>query len=207
MTVPTDQHGRRPGRVEIRARIPCGASAGRRSRDRMGFRRVGKSPLDDRSLDDGHVLRREGLRGVHGVAPAGVRLDCDRRDPGDDHQRAGHPGMDLTKVVVCSGGQAARIEFVHGARCEELSRSHVRQGSRGSKQRTRIVHEAAVRQRIGRRDRVDGADEMPRDRVPGRDSNRPGRIAVESHHATWRERRPRGDPANIHVVRRGGKTP
>src|SRR3989475_3352584 len=138
-------HRRGAGRGEVRARIPRGGASRNGSRDRVRLRRIREPPLDGRSLNNGQVLRGEGLHRGHRGSPPGGRRDRCRRKPGGDRQDSWPSPMELAEVVVGSGGQGSRVEFEHGTRREEFPGSHVGQCPGWGEGGTRIVGEAAVR--------------------------------------------------------------
>src|SRR3989449_10761842 len=200
-------HRRGTGRVEVRARIPRGGASRNGSRDRVRLRRIREPPLDGRSLNNGQVLRGEGLHRVHRVSPPGGRSDGCRREPGRDRQIAGHSRMDLAEVVVRSRGQSARIEVEHGTWRAEAPRSHVGQCPGRGEGRPRVVGEAAVRQRPRGGHRVKASRQVPGDGVTDGDHDRSGSVAVEPDDASGRQRSSHRHATDVYVMARRGQTP
>src|SRR6058998_54986 len=198
---------RRTGRVEVRARIPRGGASRNGSRDRVRLGRICEPPLDSRSLNNGQVLRGEGLHRVHRVSPPGGRRDGHRGKPGGDREIAGHSRMDLAEVVVRPRGQGARIEFEHGTWREEFPRSHVGQCPGRGEGRTRVVGEAAVRQRPGRGHRVQASGQVPGDGVTDGDHDRSGGVAIEPDDPSGRQRGSHRHTTDVYVMARWGETP
>src|SRR5438093_9966950 len=198
---------RRTGRVEVRARIPRGGASRNGSRDRVRLGRICEPPIDGRSLNNGQVLRGEGLHRVHRVSPPGGRSDGHRRKPGGDRQIAGHSRMDLAEVAVRSRGQSARIEFEHGTWREEFPRSHVGQCPGRGEGRTRVVGEAAVRQRPGGGHRVQASGQLPCNGVTDGDHDRSGGVAIEPDDPSRCKGGSHRHAPDFDVVGRCGETP